>query len=143
MDERHAQLEGVDRPVPDGGATGGSLTVVLGVEIREEHDPRIGGEEDEHVPSAMKVGKPQAGPCVAKQPVVDPAGDGEDPQRDRPAPQASHAEGPLAAQVMAEQDHRRHAQGHQEEGVQRGRQEAEQGTHTREDQHLQCMFVAP
>ena len=47
--------------------------VVLDVEVCEEDDAGVGGEEDEDVPEAVEVGEPQPRPEPAQQPVRHPA----------------------------------------------------------------------
>ena len=42
--------------------------VVLDVEVREQDDARVGGQEDEHVPEAVQVGEAEVLPDLAHEP---------------------------------------------------------------------------
>ena len=84
------------------------LHVVLDLEVGEEDDGGVGGEEDEDVPGAVEVGESYAGPPGAEDPVIDPAGDGHAPEDDAPAAQGEHA-----LVLLRPQLHRQHAAGGQ------------------------------
>ena len=50
------------------------------VEESEDNYGGVAGEKDENMPGSMEVGKPQASPERAEDPVVDPADYGQQPE---------------------------------------------------------------
>ena len=140
LDEGDPQLEGVDGPVADDGLL--ARVVVLDVEVGEEDDAGVRGEEDEDVPEAVQVGEAEAGPHSAEELVVEPAEDGDDPEGDAPAPEAGDAELELVLEVVGQQADGGHAQDHEEEGVEGGREEAQGRSHGSQEEHLQSQRIA-
>ena len=64
FDRRNAVLKGVDWPVLDHRLL--LWPVVLDVEVGEEDDCGVGGQEDEDVPGTVEVREPHRHPHVAK-----------------------------------------------------------------------------
>ena len=98
--------------------------MILDIEVGEQDDSSVSGQEDQHMPESMQIREAHSGPGLAQKLVIDPAGHGQDPQQDASFGQGRHAEVGFFADVVQEQDHWWDAQGHEEKGVEGWFQEA-------------------
>lgn len=90
---------------------------LLSLEISEEHDCCVGGEEDEDMPGSMEVGKANTDTPGTEEPVSDPADDCQDPEHYCPVAQAHHHHVLLQPQLVHQQQHGGDTQQQQDEGI--------------------------
>ena len=69
------------------------------------------------MPGTMEVGKANAGPPGAEDPVIDPADDRQHPQENGSLAQAEHLDILLHFQLMHEQEHGWHSKSQQNESI--------------------------
>ena len=69
------------------------------------------------MPGTMEVGKANAGPPGAEDPVIDPADDRQHPQENGSLAQAEHLDILLHFQFMHEQEHGWHSKSQQNESI--------------------------
>lgn len=80
--------------------------VVLDLEVGEEDDGGVGGEEDEDVPGAVQVGEAHTGPPGTKDSIVDPASDGHAPEDNTSSAKGENSNITFSFELKKEQGNR-------------------------------------